>query len=529
VPSALIIGSGPAAAGAALALTAGSGWQVTVIDIGRQLEESTQVVVDRLSEEVPAQWSDADLAVVSRQPVPSGRALPEKRSYGSDFPFHDVGQLTGITTTGQVNRSVVSGAYGGFSNVWGSQLLPYSRATLARWPLAFDDLIPHYKAILGWVPLAAEEDDLAQQFPLIAARSSLPPAAARTTAVLERYRHHRARLNRMGITVGKARLAFASRACVRCGLCMTGCPYSLIYSAAQTFDELRDARRITYLSGLQAFEVGEDAAGAWVDATEMASGRVERFVADRVFVACGAVGSTRLVLHSLRRYDTDVTMGESVQFVLPFISRQGGPDPRVASDFTLNQFNMFVSPELDEAQASLFHFYAYNPAMVDALPGLFQRDYLGSTGQLLQRLSVALGYLPSWTAPRLVLRASAPTNTAPGAGLHLSREPAAWARHPLLRTVLGRVARSARMLDLWPLIPALRMAEGAKSYHIGGSFPHSARTGAGPTSDLLGRVAPWKRIHLVDASVFPDVPATTFTFTIMANAHRIASQAGRES
>ena len=31
-------------------------------------------------------------------------------------------------------------------------------------------------------------------------------------------------------------------------------------------------------------------------------------------------------------------------------------------------------------------------------------------------------------------------------------------------------------------------------------------------------------IHLVDASVFPTVPATTFTLTIMANAHRIASE-----
>jgi choline dehydrogenase-like flavoprotein len=87
------------------------------------------------------------------------------------------------------------------------------------------------------------------------------------------------------------------------------------------------------------------------------------------------------------------------------------------------------------------------------------------------------------------------------------------------------VARGARFLDLWPMIPALRLAAGADSYHVGGSFPHSARPGAGPASDLLGRVGPWERIHLVDASVFPDIPATTLTFTIMANAHRIASEA----
>jgi choline dehydrogenase-like flavoprotein len=36
-------------------------------------------------------------------------------------------------------------------------------------------------------------------------------------------------------------------------------------------------------------------------------------------------------------------------------------------------------------------------------------------------------------------------------------------------------------------------------------------------------VAPWTRVHLADASVFPTVPATTFTLTIMANAHRIVS------
>jgi choline dehydrogenase-like flavoprotein len=38
----------------------------------------------------------------------------------------------------------------------------------------------------------------------------------------------------------------------------------------------------------------------------------------------------------------------------------------------------------------------------------------------------------------------------------------------------------------------------------------------------LGRVGSWQRIHLVDASVFPNVPAMTFGLTIMANAHRIA-------
>ncbi len=537
MPSALIVGSGPAATGAALALTARGDMQVTVIDIGLQLDEAKRAVVRDMAHSPPAEWSGTDVALISRQPMASGRALPEKRSYGSDFPFRDVGQLVGIAAAEHVNRSVVSGAYGGFSNVWGSQLMPYSDATLRRWPVSFEAMVPHYKAILKSVPLAAEEDDLAHQFPLLAPRSPLPSPAARTEAVLSRYARHRRRLNEMGITVGKARLAFDGGSCVRCGLCMTGCPYSLIYSASQTIDELRLTRQVAYHPGFLAVEVGETPDGAWVEALESATGRVRRFAADRVFLACGAVGTTRLVQHSMRHYDTDITMGESVQFVLPFVSRQGGPDPRTTDDFTLNQFNMLVTPGANAADTSLLHFYTFNPAMVEALPAALRRDIAGSTGALLRRLSVALGYLPSWVSPRLVLRASPPGAASPVAGLALRREAVSWWTNSMLRRVLSRVAGGGHLLDLWPLLPALRMADGAKSYHLGASFPHlspaqgaaqaRARAVGKPSSDLLGRVAPWQRIHLVDASVFPDVPATTFTFTIMANAHRIASLATR--
>ena len=66
------------------------------------------------------------------------------------------------------------------------------------------------------------------------------------------------------------------------------------------------------------------------------------------------------------------------------------------------------------------------------------------------------------------------------------------------------------------------MSAPGKSYHFGGSFPHSNEPVPGHESDLLGRVHPWRNVHLVDASVFPTVSATTFTLTIMANAHRIA-------
>lgn len=45
-------------------------------------------------------------------------------------------------------------------------------------------------------------------------------------------------------------------------------------------------------------------------------------------------------------------------------------------------------------------------------------------------------------------------------------------------------------------------------------------------TDILGRPQGLNHMHVVDATTFPSVPATTITLTVMANAHRIASAFG---
>ncbi len=94
----------------------------------------------------------------------------------------------------------------------------------------------------------------------------------------------------------------------------------------------------------------------------------------------------------------------------------------------------------------------------------------------------------------------------------------------MLRSLVGSLLRVAPTLDLWPVLPMTSVSPAAKSYHFGGSFPHGHERG-GLGTDRLGRLDRWDDVHLVDAAVFPTVPATTFTLTIMANAHRIASEA----
>jgi ferredoxin len=521
--TALIIGSGPGAAGAALALTADPAQQVTVIDIGHALEPELQEVRAGLAETDESSWSPSDVERISRQPAADSRAaLPEKRAFGSDFPFRDVGQLAGIEPVGRANASVVSGAYGGFSNVWGAQIMPFSRATFDRWPVSAGEMAPHYRVALDEMTLAGDVDDLAEHFPLMVAARSLPPLSRRTVEVLGRYEAHRALVRSHGITLGRGRLAFRADECSRCGMCMTGCPHQLIYSASHTFDRLRAAERVTYRPDLLAVRLDELDGAPSVDVRNLATGGTERLAADRVFVACGGIGTTRLVLGSLERFDRPVTLQESVQFVMPTTSFRPVADPRTAQNFTLNQFNLLYDHTGEGLDLCQVHFYDYNPAFLGSLPPVLRSPRAEpALSALLRRVCVGLGYIPGWASPGVRVTARRGRGDLPS--LEIDRDGSdGWP--PMLAGLVRSMLRTGRALDLWPVLPMLSVSAAAKSYHFGASFPHAAERTV-TTTDRLGRLAAWDNIHLVDASVFSNVPATTFTLTILANAHRIATEA----
>jgi ferredoxin len=524
--TALIIGSGAAAAGAALALSHRENLEIAVIDIGLQLEDDREQLIEAMASSSPEEWDGKTIELTSKQPVASRKSgIPEKRIFGSDYPFRNVGQLDGLTTVNGSTASLISSAYGGFSNVWGSQIMPFTSAAFEGWPTDAATMQRHYEAILRQIPFAGEEDDLAARFPLMRAPAPLPPMSPRSLGVLGAYEKHRVQLNRRGITIGKARLALDAENCIRCGMCMTGCPYGLIYSAAQTFDMLRRTNRVAFNGGFLAVRITEQANRVTVVTKEIATGQIRLFEADRVFVACGAIGTTRLVANSLGLFNVDLPMLESRQFVLPLLSLRATEDPRNKRDFTLNQFNVIVAPDGDPVDLSTLHFYTFNPAFINGLPQVLRtRSAEWFQAQLLRRLTVAFGYLPSWNSPRLRIHIGSRCEQLELPDFHISSEAPPPGQRQMLRAVLLRLVQSARILDLYPVIPMLRLSATGKSYHWGGSFPHMTDRPTIFSSDRLGCVGSWKRVHLVDAAVFPAVPAMTYGLTVMANAHRIASE-----
>jgi choline dehydrogenase-like flavoprotein len=140
---------------------------------------------------------------------------------------------------------------------------------------------------------------------------------------------------------------------------------------------------------------------------------------------------------------------------------------------------------------------------------------------ILGRLMVALCYLHSDDSGGVQLRLERKVGTARGA---LVAEPKRTPRTARVVRGLGRkLLRHAPALGFAAAAPAVHIASPGRGYHSGGTFPMNAHPSDAQT-DVLGRLAAWRRVHLVDASVMPTIPSATITYSVMANAHRIASR-----
>jgi choline dehydrogenase-like flavoprotein len=98
----------------------------------------------------------------------------------------------------------------------------------------------------------------------------------------------------------------------------------------------------------------------------------------------------------------------------------------------------------------------------------------------------------------------------------------------VVRRVVRKLLWQAPRLGALPLPMLLQLGKPGRSFHAGGSFPMRSNPGSFET-DIWGRPAGWRRVHAVDATVLPSIPATTITLTVMANAYRIGWDSGTAS
>ena len=513
-----VIGSGPAGVACAQALRA-RGTRVLMLDAGLELEPDRARIVTQCAATKPDAWNPGQLAALKGGMAADATGVPLKLVFGSDFPYRETEAKIPWRNHGTGLKPSL--ALGGLSNVWGAAMLPCRDSDIAGWPVTNAQLAQHYRAVTEITGLAAQRDDLAEIFPLHCDQPHALRPSRQADRLFGNLTRHRDELRERGWHFGRSRVAVRAAdtaqggGCVHCGFCMSGCPYGCIYNSAGTVRELRAEPNFTYQRDVIVTSLRETPEKVFITGHHRETRAPLAFAADRAYLAAGVIPTAQILLRSQAAYDQPLTLRDSQYFLFPLLLARRTRAVQTEALYTLSQLFIELNhPRLSRRSVHL-QLYTYSDIIGQAV-----RQSLGPLKMfarpLEERLLIVQGYLHSDESPTIAMTLK---RDGEKDFLQLDAQPNPGTRRTVQK-VLRELLSQTRRLGGVVVPPLLQLAEPGRGFHCGGSLPMRASPGKFET-DPLGRPHGWARVHAVDASVLPSVPATTITFSVMANAHRI--------
>jgi hypothetical protein len=533
---AVVVGSGASGVAAAHALVA-AGRTVCMIDAGYDDCHYRDIIPDRPFSELRA--SDPDQARYFLGEHGEGIPLGDVRVGAQLTPprqFIQAGCAEWLPLLSDTFQPMQSLALGGLGAGWGAACFTFSPWELEQIGIEPGALAAYCDRTADLIGVSGELDNDIAPFCARNISRVQPPLAIDSNGetVLASYMRHRARLNRVGFFLGRPLLAALSAD--RDGRCAN--PYfdmefwsdvrRSVYRPGYTVADLQQSDRFTYLPGRLALRWLEPAGRGLVELHGIALGdRTPWSVQGRSLLLCaGALNSARLAMNALAICRTPTPLLSSPYVYTPAINLHMLGRPARDARHSLTQLGAIYAPADGSREEISLQLYSYrsllNFKLIKEIPlpvavshrlvrlvlssltiaGIFHPDRPGA-GKWLQIDATASDSLP-------VLRAE------------YQAEPDAASRQRRRDRVVARCLRRLGCL------PFMRLDPGhGSSIHYAGTIPRSTDASMRLRCDADYRLSGCERVFVADSSSWRYLPAKGLTFTVMANAMRIADQVGR--
>ncbi|MBI2082693.1 MAG: hypothetical protein HYT76_03905 [Deltaproteobacteria bacterium] len=503
------------------------GKAVTLLDAGNTLETSIQEFLNSNQKRPFEEWNWDTLKAFQAKSSISQKGFEKKLVYGSDFPYRDHEKYCPRDEVGV--QTHVSFAQGGFSNVWGANMLPYCSNDIDdKWPIKSKEMAPHYESVLQFVPTTGEHDHLESQFPLHTTQAQAFRRSRQGEHLHRQLSSKRDELLKKGFIFGSSRLAVdlnkkRGLPCEFCGMCLYGCPNELIYTSRHSLQDLLQDKRLTYTPGVIVERVSESENSVLIEAHSTQGEKLE-FKGERLFLAAGPISTTKILLKSMNAYGRTFKMLDSQYFLFPFISLKGQKDVEQERLHTLSQIFMEVVNKEICSRTVHLQFYSYNNAYPKAFQSMLGRFYSlfeKPIRRFMGRVYLVQGYLHSDFSSTIDVSLEKGDEGLDQLSLkkNVNEEVKI-----TIRRISKFLLRQWKLLGGVPVIPKTQIFAPGASNHIGGTFPMREKPQRTFETDRLGRLKGYSRVHAVDSSIFPSIPGTTMTLTTMANAYRIGME-----
>lgn len=527
-----IVGSGASGVHFALSVLR-KGYSVTMLDVGYDKpaavnpEDTLNGLKENLRDPVAYFLGKKFEALILPDAGKEYYGIPPSKNYVFKIP-------EAFTEKSEGFEPLFSFARGGLAEAWTGGSYAFNDAELADYPFGYDAIGPFYDAIAERIGILGADDDLARFHPRHG--HLLPPLDLdEHSALLQASYQEKKELiqKKFGCYLGRSRLAVLSRdlkerkACDYSGRCLWGCPSASLYTPSLTLAECLAFANFTYVPNMLVSHFKYSAANSVeaVAALDLAAGKTREFPVRKLVLAAGTLSTAKIFLNSIQQRTGQVLalpgLMDNRQILIPFINLNMAGKPFQPDSYQYHQLAMgipaaeakkFVHGQITTLKTGLMH-----PIMesmpLDLKTSLFLgRNLHAALGVANINLhderrpenTVTIAGGPDAARARLLIRYS----PRPQEGREL---------HDLIRKV------KKILLRLGVVVPPgmLHVRPMGASVHYAGTIPMAPQQ-APLTATANCRSHDFPNLYFVDGTCFPFLPAKNLTFTLMANAARVA-------
>jgi hypothetical protein len=289
--------------------------------------------------------------------------------------------------------------------------------------------------------------------------------------------------------------------CDLSGSCIQGCDKDAIWFAGNQIKNWMESKSIFYFPNYYLRRIKKIS-----DTTVLEFENNEEIVQiqgfSRAFLACGPIGTGAILIRSDVIDRLEIKDTSTIFFgAFSWRKKRNTTPPH----HTLSQWWV----EMKESRN--FRAQFYSPSIDNSL--LLQervkvlRYFPRIQREILLRLHPFIFYLNSKYSGTVIMEKSGKSILVKG-------------RHQVLEkkytyNFIKDLSKNLRKVGLYIPVRLLKISPPGSGFHIGSSIPH------GEFTDHLGRLPDWNNIHIVDASVLPEIEVGSITPTIMVNSSRI--------
>lgn len=528
----VIVGSGASGVHFALSLLR-KGHQVKMLDVGHppsnisNPEGSFNDLKSNLNDPIEYFLGKDFQAVIFPDSKAEYYGFPPNKDYVfNGIPYNQV-RTIGFSP-------LMSFAEGGLAEVWTGGCYPFTDDDLTEFPFTYKDIEPYYEEVSNRIGITGVNDDLVKFFPYHKKLMNPIELDEHSQYLLKSYEKKRRFLNEnLGFFLGRSRTSILSqdkedrKKCNYNGRCLWGCPTKAFYTPSITLRECMSYSNFDYVRDeyVSYFKFNSGNKITSVVTFSIKNNNVYEYKADRLILAAGTLSSSKIFLSSIfRDSGTEIKLKglmDNRQIMSPFINMKMIGKKYNPKSYQYHQLAIGLKSENGQgdvhALITTLKTALYHP-IIQRIPCDIKTSIF-----LFRNLHSALGVIninfsdrrrvSNYLTLQTTSRAAQPQMVIYYAPEEDERDR--------IKITLKKLNKALRKLQCIMPTGMFHVRPMGASVHYAGTIPMANKNTQYTTSKFC-ESHDFKNLYFADGTTFPFLPAKNLTFTLMANAVRIA-------